>query len=420
MIYGYRFRPPNGEVRVDISGGTNVGGLIGRHEDQYIPGDEYTDHPDHTPTSIKSFKVTGKVKGKKNVGGLIGYETGQNIKDSYFTGKVTGGENTGGLIGYKTNGAAISGTVLRSFAKGTVSGKTNTGGLIGRIDNKYDVKVQKSYYAGTVKGSSGTGGVIGYARPEKSNFEFSDSYVAGSVKGKTDTGGVVGVMDDSVLRIATLRGAYVSCTLSGAAAGKGAAFGRRVFDYQTKITDFYYDKGRAKTSRTGIVAYTGSPGNYSKPTAVTTGDIERGKLKGLDYKKIWLKKKPKGKKGWLPQLRVFAKSKSKTVKSASLAGVKTAAWYKVTYAGNGGKTASGKTTATQYVRYDRLKKTRPPAFVRPGYVATGVTSKNPKKLSKPLKNDKTKVKVKWESKGAYVPATVTFMAYRECRTARRI
>jgi hypothetical protein len=356
--------------------------------------------------------VSGTVKGRMNVGGIIGYEVGQNMNGLHFTGKVSGSENVGGLIGLKHSGLANAGAITRSFAKGSVSGTKNTGGLIGHVDSEFNMTVNKSYFAGKLNGSQNTGGIIGYAVLRSSYFGFGNSYVAGSIKGRVNTGGVVGAFEEDFLRYAALHSAYVSAGMSGNADSKGTLFGKRLLDFQTKIKDFYFDKSRAKTEQAGIEKYVGSPGSYAKPMAVSTGDISRKKLKGLNYKKIWQQTKPKGKKGFLPQLRAFSKSKNKAVKSASLSGVKTAAWYKVTYSGNGGRTKAGKKSTVQYVRYNMLKKTPPPAFEKKGYVATGISAQKPKKLPRALKNDKTKVKLTWKASASYVPADVYFAASR--------
>ena len=408
LTLGGRFGPSKNVVKVNVSGITNVGGIIGYHMDQHSLNEQYK----ALPTSLNGFKATGTVRGKKNVGGLIGHEVGQNIKNSQFTGTVIGKENAGGLIGYKKSGNANTGSISQSFAKATVSGTKNVGGLIGRIENRYDVKIAGSWYAGTLRGTENIGGLLGTAILENSYLSVTKSYAAGSVKGKVNTGGLVGAMDETLLRYVSLQDGYVSAALTGNADTKGTLFGKRLIDYQTKVKNFYFDKSRARAAQTGISVYPGSPGNYGKPLAVSTGQLQRKKLAGLGGHS-WTRKKPKGKAGWLPQLRSFAASKDSRIKEASRSGVKTSAWYKVTYTGNGGRTASGKTSAFQYVRYNRLKKTAPPAFRRAGFVATGIGARSPGKLPKFLKNDRTKVKVLWKAASACTPADVYFMATRK-------
>jgi hypothetical protein len=394
----------NSSVNAKVSGRNYVGGFVGKMD---WSGEFDGDDPGYLKADVfAKINVKGTVTGRKNVGGIFGYDRDHILTDCHFSGKVKGKENTGGLVGKEDSRTAravpfndsLAGKITKCYAQGSVTGVKNTGGLIGSVSgmsNKYTVN--KCFFAGKLKGSTNTGGIFGYAKLNNRYLELSNSYVSGSVKGKTNTGGIVGAFDDKVLRYASLKGGYVSAAISGKSSSRGSLFGKPIFDYKAKIENFYYDKSRAGAKRTGIKVYTGSKGNYAKPKPVTTGGIERKKLKGFDYKKTWLKKKPNGKTGWLPQLRVFAKSKNKTVKSASLKGAKTGAWYKVTYAGSKGKTATGNTKATKYVRYNRLEKTSPPAFTRAGYVAVGVKAQSPKKLPKILTNDKTKVKVKWKS-----------------------
>ncbi len=85
-----------GLVNVNIRGGGNVGGLVGRN----IKG------------TINNSYVTGSVIGQDNVGGLVGFNNTGGILNSYSTGSVTatGAASgwppgiAGGLVGHNDGG----------------------------------------------------------------------------------------------------------------------------------------------------------------------------------------------------------------------------------------------------------------------------------------------------------------------------
>ena len=75
-------------AKVDIFGGTNIGGLVG----EFRTG------------TINDSYATGNVRGSWRVGGLVGLSNGSaDIVNSYSTGNVTGDDTAGGLIGKNDN-----------------------------------------------------------------------------------------------------------------------------------------------------------------------------------------------------------------------------------------------------------------------------------------------------------------------------
>ncbi len=116
----------NGKVTAEKS--EYVGGLIGEN------------NSDISKTNLIN-SITGKVKGKNNVGGLIGHNTGtvEGGRDTnedggnyyahqvYNNGTVTGTDNVGGLIG--DNGA--KGSLTAGYNTGVITGNTNVGGVVG-------------------------------------------------------------------------------------------------------------------------------------------------------------------------------------------------------------------------------------------------------------------------------------------------
>ncbi len=146
-----------GLVNASVLGRANVGGLVGYNKGGSI-------HNSYVMGTVSGTDVDNAI----NVGGLVGYNTG-SINNSYFAGSVTGSitdtseislnNNVGGLAGYN------SGIVGNSYATGSVAGNltgtvtvtynNNVGGLVG--DNVGTIS--NAYAAGGVTGSS-TGNVV--------------------------------------------------------------------------------------------------------------------------------------------------------------------------------------------------------------------------------------------------------------------
>ena len=150
------FREVSGDIsglglkNVNVRGRDNVGALAGNQ----IGG------------RITACYVTGRVEGKRFVGGLVGASVGTSSQERnviaacYAAAEVVSNTTpplfTGGLVG---NGIFVS--VIASYAIGSVnSNEIYTGGLIGRLNNSL---VRASYAAGggVTRGLPITGGLIG-------------------------------------------------------------------------------------------------------------------------------------------------------------------------------------------------------------------------------------------------------------------
>ncbi|MEO1853798.1 GLUG motif-containing protein [Chromohalobacter sp.] len=94
----------------------------------------------------------GSVDGQEYVGGLIGFNYGSTISNSYATGDVTGSDDVGGLVGHNQ----VS-EVINSYATGDVTGGTSVGGLVG---NNNGGSIDHVYATGAVTGNS-SGGLVG-------------------------------------------------------------------------------------------------------------------------------------------------------------------------------------------------------------------------------------------------------------------
>ena len=175
-LFGYL--APGGKVtqmaaeNVNIAGARFVGGLVGY---------------DHGGTVSDSYS-TGHVTGIRYLGGLVGYLAGYNVKGTvtkcYSTGNVTGNKDVGGLVGFNDWG-----TVSNSYASGTVNGNDFIGNLVGVNGGT----VSNSYASGTANGNNSVGNLVGV-----NGGTVSNSYASGTVNGNDFVGGLVGENENTI------------------------------------------------------------------------------------------------------------------------------------------------------------------------------------------------------------------------------
>ena len=195
----------------------NTGGLIGQVNAGVV---------------IENCHTAGTVKGRANVGGLIGQTnglTGNCINACYSTVTINAtGANIGGLLG--TFGCALNSeaTIENCFVTGAVTGSGNyIGGLIGCFTGNYPgtadrvtVIVRNCYVTGTVVAGSGLsiGGLVGgCAVGEKTNNTITNCAALNfSISGGGSTGRVLG--GTSPLTILANNVAWSGMTLTPAAA----------------------------------------------------------------------------------------------------------------------------------------------------------------------------------------------------------
>ncbi|MDD4785169.1 MAG: GLUG motif-containing protein, partial [Candidatus Shapirobacteria bacterium] len=143
----------SGEIENCYSTGTvngfdsDIGGLIGFNNNGRV---------------FKSYSES-QVSGNSYVGGLIGSNHNSHIENTYATGDVSG-IVVGGLIGFNSISPSYDlGTIINSYASGTVTG-TDTDGVVGGLIgyNSGDV-IYNSYSVGDVVGVGGSyfGGFVG-------------------------------------------------------------------------------------------------------------------------------------------------------------------------------------------------------------------------------------------------------------------
>ena len=163
--------------------------------------------------SLKDSHVTGK----DQVGGIVGYALGGNIRNVSFSGTVDGSRQVGGILG-----AGRYFTIRSTYHAGTVSGDSDVGGFVGFSNHVplwdvwnvgniratgrniggiaghvQDSTIQNALHTGTVtrQGSgieASVGGIVGNAESEKINHVV---WKSGSVtqEGGTFTADAVGV-----------------------------------------------------------------------------------------------------------------------------------------------------------------------------------------------------------------------------------
>jgi len=122
-----------------LAQGSRVGALVG-----------YLDHGQVTSCYARG----GRVSGGDDIGGLIGRSAGRIFK-SDSSGTVSGDTFVGGLVGLITDE-----TVTTSYSKAEVSGNRNVGGLVGKTADELSA-VSNSYATGAVTGDSYVGGLVG-------------------------------------------------------------------------------------------------------------------------------------------------------------------------------------------------------------------------------------------------------------------
>jgi len=121
-----------------ISGKSSTGGLVGESYGGTIA-------QAYSSVDISGASNVGGVVGQNNIGGIV--------SQSFATGSITGQYFVGGLVGRNEKG-----TINDAFSTGPVSGSSEVGGLVGRnIGN-----IERVYAAGRVTATDGSvGGLVG-------------------------------------------------------------------------------------------------------------------------------------------------------------------------------------------------------------------------------------------------------------------
>ncbi|MBR3756465.1 MAG: hypothetical protein IKK48_05070 [Firmicutes bacterium] len=91
--------------------------------------------------TIQNCGNEGRVKGNKNVAGILGngYMAGAQITNCYNKGAISGTDEVGGIAGY-IQGYPSTANVVNSYNTGKVSGTSKTGGIVGNLYNNSNIK----------------------------------------------------------------------------------------------------------------------------------------------------------------------------------------------------------------------------------------------------------------------------------------
>jgi hypothetical protein len=158
-----------------------VGGLVG------INGVERS-----SDATITNCYATTSVIGKRNVGGLVGYNS-DTITSCYASGDVTGDNSVGGLVGDNSSFDEGGSIIANCYATGSVSGQTQVGGLIGHNGSDFGDfgifpgTIFNCYSVGSVSGTEDVGGLVGVHESGEVTFSFWDIQTSGQ---STSAGGI--------------------------------------------------------------------------------------------------------------------------------------------------------------------------------------------------------------------------------------
>ncbi len=167
-----------------VSGRNNVGGLVG-----------WSDHG-----NLYHCSATCDVFGQNEVGGLLGDGEVTKLVACFATGDVTAtGDDVGGLMG-----SNYGGLLSACHAHGAVVGRFYTGGLVG---GNYLGFIGDAYAVGAVQGEERVGGLVGDNAPWG---VIVNAFAVGRVTGVRHVGGLVGT-NNNPCRGATPYGTIVDC-----------------------------------------------------------------------------------------------------------------------------------------------------------------------------------------------------------------
>jgi len=132
--------------------------------------------------TVKNLGLSGLyVDAHKKVGGLVGCSRLSGIYNCYTTGEVKGDDNwIGGLVGYNDGG-----WIEDSYSKCKVSGKSFVGGLVGFSGGEQFAKIKNCYSTGTVSAKKDIVG--GFAGQNTAGSKIVSCYYDKETSGKADT-----------------------------------------------------------------------------------------------------------------------------------------------------------------------------------------------------------------------------------------
>ncbi len=241
-----------GLTNVQITGGSNTGGLVGSL------GNDYSGTSGNG-TITKSYS-TGTVSGGNYVGGLAGLNHGTLIEESFSAGTVTGGSFVGGLVG-----SGLS-PINDSYSTADV---TAAGGPVGGLEgeNYFGGVVHNNYSSGMVTGAGEVGALVG-----RNLASIDNSFWDEDSSGITSPSGGVGSGTNSGVTPATTAELHSEAyILANAPVSPTWAFN----------TVWTTNDGRTRPQLIGVSPTLGSGGNTGGSGGVTGGTGGNNPIPGL-------------------------------------------------------------------------------------------------------------------------------------------
>lgn len=243
-----------------VSGVENVGGLVGCNWDG----------------SLVECEAQVQVIGYDKVGGMVGGGSGGTLSCCEVQAEVNGNNMVGGLVGRQSGHSIIECRVT-----GVVSGSNNVGGLIGDF---HEPMIWRSSANCAVTAEQTAGGLIGFA--SGIDMFIADCYARGSITGST-LGGLIG--EAHGIRVIHC---YAACELfplevEGTEASVGGLFGNALIQQWSPTTiDCFWDR-----ELSDIAVSTGSNPKLELGTGLATEqmmDEEVFRNAGWDFSHVWM------------------------------------------------------------------------------------------------------------------------------------
>lgn len=219
---------------------------------------------DSTISNVGVEKVD--ISGQSNIGALVGTFQGNSITQSYSTGTVNGGgDYVGGLVGSLGDWGVVSnGTHLYSTTN--VKGKDFVGGIVGF---HMEGEIQRSYTIGEVVGSWAVGGITG-----NQVGTLIDVYSASTIKGNDDVGGLAGVNEGPIVK------SYFVGSVEGSPNSSGPLFGGTISISQGAYDSFYNTDTYPENVK---YEFMGTP----LSTNQMIGETVKTTFKNFDFDNVW-------------------------------------------------------------------------------------------------------------------------------------
>lgn len=199
---------------VNVTGMNSTGGLAGR-----VNG---------TTASVRFDSVAGSVSGGTDVGGLLGYLQAGALTGSSSSATVAGTFYVGGLVGTVSTGSNTAdgiGSVSNSYAGGAVGASGGcAGGLVGLANS--GSTIGDVYASGAVTGQAGAFAIGGLIGSVGTGASVTSAWASGAVGGNDGGAGTIGGLVGYDL--GTVSNGYWDSYSTGQAAAFGTGSGTNV------------------------------------------------------------------------------------------------------------------------------------------------------------------------------------------------